>query len=883
MSYINRRRLEALTEHRTSSAFSELDQRLTKHVELLSQQVAELPTPEMVGSLRNSILRHTRDKLDEVLGQVEEMQRETLRQVAQLEQQTIGPVQQEVLHLQDQYAEIHAGLTSLHSTVHQFSISGRVEDAEQAIAQVQSDLSTLKASLHGLAEHIKPSLSDLDTRISHLGRQFRNLPPPIDPSSIREELGELTRMMADLVPKRDLNALLDEIQALKQQQVAHTETRDYLRNEVQTMHQQLRALSDLPQLKAEIEAVLTQELQVVNERLQTVPNTSQLHQQIEETLHNRLQNELQVINAQLKALSDIPSYEFVFDFKSSPADLSESGAIAGSCQVLEDALDRTRQRLILVWPWAEQCELNEVLVSKIDQFLSRGGQLDLGWCQTSFPQDERFLSIVCRQWRIDPLRQAELQTTLQTFLKLKRLHPKRFRFKVLGTVENFLVSDQDFAVLGLENALSTATVFQNVDLKLRTTNSEIVQRLIQRFENPSLEQDDARAYWNRAHTRYELGDRAGAIADLNCILAVNSDDAAAYNLRGVIRYDRDDKTEAIQDFSDAIELNPFQVAAYCNRGFVHSELGDHYAAIADYNMAIQVQPDSAIAYFYRGSACQNLGDHHGAIADYTQAIWYASDAAITYYYRAMVYRHLSDYAAAIHDFETAAQLFDEQGSRVNAQRSLTALQRTQQEALEEEQLNRVIQTDFSEEIERFQYEEGAVADAPTIVPGHPDAVPFSNLPLDDDADDEEPTLDLSDSAPHWPSVSNPPENATPPTEADDIDNDLETRHQTLADFFAYVGDAEAMSDLASGAPSSATNPDYPSSNPLDDSASTSTSGFETIEQDQQDWDDSEWPDNLPFDALEDFAFINDADDLNTNSFLPAQSSQNGHGFEQFQG
>ncbi len=887
MSYMNRRRFEALTEHRTSSAFSELDQRLTKHVELLGQQVAELPTPEMVGSLRNSILRHTRDKLDEVLVQVEEMQQETLRQVAQLEKQTIAPVQQEVLHLQDQYAEIHAGLTSLHGTVHQLSMSGRVDDAEEAIAQLQSEASSLKASLQGLAEHLKPALSDLDTRISHLGRQFRNLPPPIDPTSIREELGELTRMMADLVPKRDLNALLDEIRTLKQQQTTQAETGDYLQSEVQTLLRQLQALPDLPQFRAQIEATLTQELHLFNEQLQTLPDVRQLHLQLEETLRR----EMQVINAQLQALQDIPDYEFVFDLKSLPAEMPENGAIAGSRRVFEDALDQTQERLILIWPWANHCELDDALIARIEQFLSRGGQLDLGWCQTTYPQNERFLSIICRQWRIDPLRQAELQTTLQTFLKLKRNHPRRFRFKVLGTVENFLVSDRSMAVLGIENALSTATLFQEVELKLRTTNPEVIQKLVHRFEHPSLNQDDIRSYWNRALTRYELGDRVGAIADLNCFLAVNSEDADAYNLRGVIRYDRGNKTEAIQDFSDAIDLNPFQVAAYCNRGFVQADLGDHHAAIADYNLATQVQPDSAIAHFYRGSACQSLGDYQGAIADYTQAIWYASDAAIAYYYRAMAYRHLADYDTAMPDFETAAHLFEEQGSRVNAQRSLTALQRTQQEALEEEQLARAIDTDFSKEIERFQRDEAGALDGPTVVPGDADAMPFSQLPTDDtgaDTVDDEPTLDLSDADQRWPSGSD--ETETPPTPDAADDDYLQDRNQTLADFFAYVGDGGAMSDLATDHRlASAPMPDYP---PDIDSTDIDSTDFdalaaafaqESMETDHPHGESYDETDSLPADTIQDFAFIGDAQDLYMDLFSSPHPSQNGNGVEHFQG
>ncbi|HHP7245816.1 MAG TPA: tetratricopeptide repeat protein, partial [Elainellaceae cyanobacterium] len=668
MNLINRRRLEAMTEQQTRSVFTELDQRLTKHIELLNQHVAELPTPEMVGSVRNSVLRHNREKLDDIRSQVADVQQDMLRRLAHVEKQSIGPIRQDIAYLRDQYSEVHVALANLHTSLHKIIASNRIEESERAIAQIQTDMVALKETLQGLSSNVKLNFSELDEGLGHLRQQFRNLPPPIDPTSLRDELTELTRMIADLVPKRDLNALLEQIKALQHQQDAQLQTDEHLRQEMRDVYQQLQTLPDFPQFRSQMEETLNRELRVLNQHLQTLPNAPQFQAQIEETLRR----ELETISEQLQTLPDVPPYEFVFDLKSSSDADFIGQAMGGSRVVLEEALNKTRDRLILIWPWAAQCPLDETLMKKFHQFLNRQGHLDLGWCHTTDPHQERFLPAVGRQWRLDPLQKNELQTTLQQFLQLKRAYPKHFRFKVLGTVENFLVSDHSVAVLGITDALSTATVFQNVDLKLRTTDNSVIQRLIDRFENPILDPDDVRAYWNRAVTRYELGDKSGAIADLNCILAVNTDDSATRNMRGIVRYGRGDHPGAIQDFSDSIDIDPFQISAYCNRGFIRAERGDLYGAIADYSLAIQVQPESAIAYFYRGAACQNLNDYHGAISDYSQAIWYAPESAIAHYYRAVASRHQENHPSAMSDFETAAKLFEEQGSMANAQRALNA-------------------------------------------------------------------------------------------------------------------------------------------------------------------------------------------------------------------
>jgi tetratricopeptide (TPR) repeat protein len=440
-------------------------------------------------------------------------------------------------------------------------------------------------------------------------------------------------------------------------------------------HQQKQLRDQVNQLPKALDVVALQcQLQELSRRIPLPESTTQFKERIQEVL----QNELQLINQQLQTLPNSPQYELLFDLNGTPLEPEDQGAIvAGSRAVLEEALEKAQQRLILVWPWAGQQTLDDALIRKFEAFLSKGRQLDIGWCQLTDRHEERLLSKIRRGWLAD----AKLQTTqesLQKFLKLKKAHPTAFQFKILGTSENFLVADQEFAVLGITDTLKTHLPFSEVQLKLRTKDAEVIQRLTRCYDHPKLADDDLTSYWNRAVTRHELGDKAGAIADYEHILHISPDDAMTYAYRGLVHYDLGNLAAASSDFSQSTLLNPHQFAAYCNRGFIHAEQGDQGAAISDYSLAIEEFPDCAIAYFYRGMAWQKLENFQEAIADYGEALRYLPETAVVHYYRGLSYQKLKQYGGALAHLEKATQIFSAQGNAVNAQKAARALTKVQQ-------------------------------------------------------------------------------------------------------------------------------------------------------------------------------------------------------------
>lgn len=813
LSLVNRRRFEEWTEHTNAVTLSELNRKIAKNVELLNQQIQGLPTAETMGNMRKSLLRKDRENMEKIAAEIRKLRYETQQRLIAVEKHNIELARDELDRLKLQYSSLSESLGKVTGQMHRLSEVVGVDGLETDIAYLKTEVSHLQVNLQKLTDHMKPTLASVQDQVNVLNRQFQKLPPPFDATALKEEVNELVKVVSDLVPRREWNAVVRDIQAIHRQQESSSDITQKLRQELQSLQakvqsdsgtdlryiqvqinrldqklrqlpppfdatelvrtvetlskqvqglssqpaiarlaeqlkalqrsqkeqtevcdrlrvhlhdlqNQLHAVPDMPQLQHKIEAVLQQRMDGLSRHLQqhlyayaqsiamtpsnrvskgtlafaewlghpddranVVDAPIRTEAEFQTRIADTLQRELAELSDQLDTFSDLsaaelaelPLYEFVFDVDPGTSGIEQRGdAIANSMAVLDEALEQAQERLILVWPWSRQGELDATLLHKLQTLLSRGCEVSIGWCHRVNREESRFLSSINRRWSINPLEQGALQNTLQALLSLKRIHSDHFHFKILGTLENFLVCDQRYAILGVDHVLVKRNVFPNLELKLRTSDQDIIQRLIDRFDRLDLDPQDIAAYWNRAVTRYDLGDKQGALEDFNHIIAATPDDATAYNYRGTVRYDVSDRRGAVEDFDRSIQLNPQQEDAYCNRGLIRAELKAFKEAIADYNLAIWTTPDLAIAYFYRGMAYQKLRNYANAIADFTDAIRLAPDAAAAYYHRGILCQKTGDRATAIADFAQSAQLFHARGSSTNAQRALQHLRQLQQ-------------------------------------------------------------------------------------------------------------------------------------------------------------------------------------------------------------
>ncbi|WP_013320713.1 hypothetical protein [Gloeothece verrucosa] len=142
-------------------------------------------------------------------------------------------------------------------------------------------------------------------------------------------------------------------------------------------------------------------------------------------------------------------------------------------QVLIEALKQAKKQLILVSTGLTENCLNTHHYEIRDlckQFLEQGGVLKLGYGKFKHINPQK-------------LDNEKIYGGLNYFKKLAANYPNRCQIKFLGTHENFLVCDDNFAMLGSYEFLTYGDQSEERELGLKTNNQRLIEQLIKRFEN----------------------------------------------------------------------------------------------------------------------------------------------------------------------------------------------------------------------------------------------------------------------------------------------------------------------------------------------------------------------------------------------------------------
>jgi tetratricopeptide (TPR) repeat protein len=606
--------------------------------------------------------------------------------------------------LQDQINHLNRRINSLPQPFDASALKQDIESllkvssdmvSRRELARLASQIEKLNQQQQTLEQAIVPTKvasAILRKRLDGIATKLNSQTPeqPLHPQAVADDIDALRQTVQTLedrlgqIPKADHAHLKGELQTvaeahldkLQQQLQTVQQFTQSLEQQQQTLRQYVDRLPQLLDFKA-----LQNQLRFLAQRIDGTENgLTNVQRWVEENVQSQMQD----INQQLQTLHPPSSYGLVLDFKpSADSDHSGSGRLHATRAVLEEALDVAEGRLVVVWSHPDQGAINESLMQKFRAFLDRKGCLDIGWGHLQDAYGDRSPRFIHQRWSNDSTVKTFLQDSLNQLAQLKKDYPGQFRFKVLGTNENFLVCDRTFAILGIHPIVETNQDFPEVGVGLRTTDTQIIQQLINRFDNPLLDPQDASAYFNRAATRFELGDKAGAVHDYTRVLQIDPQDDLAYNNRGVARFELGEKQAALQDFERSLHLNSNQVSAYCNRGTMRSDAGDKLGAIEDYCYAIQADPNCVIAYFYRGLERSRLGNKLGAMHDYGEVIHIDSQNPNAYLYRGLAAIKLGQNQAALVDLNQAATLFANQGDRANHQQTLKTIARLRK-ALEAE-------------------------------------------------------------------------------------------------------------------------------------------------------------------------------------------------------
>jgi tetratricopeptide (TPR) repeat protein len=685
LGLLDRRRLE----RKIQSAQSQNKQgegRLSRELSQLQAQVSALPSPETLTQLQRAAMAHSDRAVVRFSQALERAQQDMERRIQTIERPNLSHLYQDMAELQDQYTYVCSTLSNLDKQVQRLSSLPRVEATEADVSHLKTELMQLRVSLETLGNESKIAQSTLQDAVRHLDRRLRQSPPDSDPHFLKGEVRELIKAVADLVPRREFNALNEKLRILEEGQENlrrhapakpgeaslnghQPEASHHLRaitGEVETLSEHLRQVEQrldsiaVPfDITAEIRGTTATYLSSMQWQLATLEQATQdLMKQHHALPSPKEQGLLERLAAPTTRVDPAPSStQWLMALKSADDASSWSSTVD---QALFKALDQAQQRLVLVWPWSSSAPLGGELVTRFKEVLDRRCHLDVGWCHPGDRREGLLLRAITQQWKITDAQRQQLKQALNQLLPLKQAYPDHFTFKVLGTDEQFLVCDRTYAIVSLQALPAASSVFPSLDLRLQTSDVTVVERLLRRFDSADISPEDATAYFNRATTRYDLRDPVGAIADYGQVLRIDPKDTIALNNRGVVWAERQQPKRAVNDFDQALALHPHQFSTRCNRGYLHLSLGNYAQAYGDFDAAIELNSQSSLAHFYRGQVRQRLGDHQGAVADYTHSMTGNAQMALPYCYRGAAYQKLGDHSRAISDLETAASLLHAQ-------------------------------------------------------------------------------------------------------------------------------------------------------------------------------------------------------------------------------
>jgi tetratricopeptide (TPR) repeat protein len=753
LNVMNRHRFDQQVLEKNQINLAQVDQRLSKQMEVLDRRIQGLPTFWDLASLRKAIMQKNRTNLTRVHEQLSQ-------RIETLEGEGLGKMQQSLSDVQVQQAKLVESIERVTANVRRVATLDQMRETENSVIRLQGQVETLQGNLDEVSRVYKPStLRMLQGQIDYINRRFNTMPNPVDTATLKQDVEGLMQLIGELLPRREFTRLVEDLDRLRLQYDRMDEgiapfraTAKILRRQIQTLAHMVRenavhadrwkqenpeqaaafqalqtavealqkkvehapSESDLVILQGQVEAVIANQLEPLKQELSGLQEASQSLQQQQQSLYgwiNRLPEMLDFssLRNQMKYLTDrmdrqeahieemglqvatvadsfpqpqaqpddLADYELVFDLQASAIAEGAESPSGNSRALLEAALQQAKSRLIVVFPYPDRTTFDNPLIQQFRSFLEQGGTLDIGWGYLGDTQQSGLPRYIHQRPAANPNEKTYLQQILSQLTQLKRKYPNQFRFKVLGTDENFLVCDRSYALLGFQPITTRSLVFPKVAVGLRTKAEDVIDALIDRFENPVLAETDAEAYFNRALTRYELDDKQGAIADYTQVIQINPDHDVAYNNRGLVRYELGNKEGAIADLNRAILVNPCNSIAYCNRGVIRAELGNPMGAIEDYSYAIHVDPSCIPAYFQRGLARSQMGNKMGSIEDFSDVLSLNDQEASAYFYRGMARTKLGDRIGAIRDLKDAAKLFNAQGNQSSYQQALTTINQLQ--------------------------------------------------------------------------------------------------------------------------------------------------------------------------------------------------------------
>ncbi|MGL5080838.1 MAG: phospholipase D-like domain-containing protein [Microcoleaceae cyanobacterium] len=151
-------------------------------------------------------------------------------------------------------------------------------------------------------------------------------------------------------------------------------------------------------------------------------------------------------------------------------------------QLFLKALKEAEYHVIITCPWVGQSGLDEEMLLEMNNALSRGVTIEIGW---GWHRDiGREIITGNKSWSVRPAYNWKYNGLFK-LQELRRKYPHTFKLKLMGTHAKYWVCDHTFAVVGSANILnvsSTSVAQPHEEIGSYVTDFKSIQTLINSFK-----------------------------------------------------------------------------------------------------------------------------------------------------------------------------------------------------------------------------------------------------------------------------------------------------------------------------------------------------------------------------------------------------------------
>jgi tetratricopeptide (TPR) repeat protein len=695
-----------LNRHKTEAALEDSQKKLFKYqrrqasvIQDLSRQVTALPSPEALNHFQRSVMKRSNRNFLRLTQEIKEVRDEFHRGLETLPSPDLSPIYRNIAQLEDQYAHAAAAIEHLNSSSHRAIPLTRMEAAEQKLAQVNSEMTSLRVNIETLQTETRTTVSGVQEGLTTLENYLNSLPWSAHPESFKTELSEVVGAISNLVTRTEFTNLVEHLKTLVQRQ--------------SDLEQEIIKFSSSSTFRglAPSDASYTSPTVGANSTARPVGDKA-------------LRVDLDHLNAAVRQLQrQVKSHESASDTREdAQAKVSlylgqlkgQLSHLEGITQSLVERQNQLTQRLDAPAPSPQETLTNRKALIKLAKQLRNTQQAikQLQHQQPAAGQAEQKGTLT--DWMVDIPTDAAASNQ-ETKLSSRRalemaIDQAQRRLYIVWPWSSAVTMDEDllqrFTRL-LERGChldigwchqgdpQEGRLIGRISQRWATESNQLVQlksalnMLLPLRENyPNhfrfkvmgtaesfLVCDNSTAEapehsfailslqalptQNRAFPTVEMKVRSYDPQVVQGLIqrfrnpAIAPDDTRALFNRGTTRHDLRDQPGAISDYSQVLSLQPDHAVVLNNRGAAQFELNNIDAAEIDFTEALAHNPKLFAAYCNRGWLRLEQNRLPAAVADFTEAITLKPNLPMAYVYRGSALQKLGDLKGAVRDYSDA--------------------------------------------------------------------------------------------------------------------------------------------------------------------------------------------------------------------------------------